>query len=58
MREETGLSCDRADALLQADHIQAALETLQRHDVVKQHDEHYIYTVELMHRWVSQRTGR
>ncbi|MGK7901121.1 MAG: hypothetical protein AB4352_06850 [Hormoscilla sp.] len=35
--------------------IQYALETLQRHDVIEQRDEQYIYTVELMGRWVRER---
>ena len=46
--EKTGLSCDR---------IQSALLTLQRHDVIKQQNEQYVYTVELMRRWVAQRTS-
>jgi predicted Rossmann fold nucleotide-binding protein DprA/Smf involved in DNA uptake len=37
---------------LSLDQVQAALETLQRHEVIKQHDEQYLYTVELMRRWV------
>jgi hypothetical protein len=45
--EKTGLSCKS---------IQSALLTLQGHDVVKQQDEQYVYTVELMRRWVAQRT--
>ncbi|MCF4969772.1 nSTAND1 domain-containing NTPase [Nostoc sp. CMAA1605] len=32
--------------------VEAALTTLQRHDVIKSHGEQYIYTVELMRRWV------
>ncbi|MEC4881792.1 MAG: ATP-binding protein [Scytonema sp. PMC 1070.18] len=36
---------------------QAALETLQRHDVIKQENGQYAYTVELMRRWVAQRRG-
>ena len=38
--------------------VQAALESLQRHDVVKQDNGQYIYTVELMRRWVAQQTGK
>ncbi len=34
--------------------VQSALETLQRHDVVKQQGRQYVYTVELMSRWVAQ----
>jgi hypothetical protein len=45
---QTGLSCDR---------VQSAIETLQRHDVIKQQDGQYVYTVELMRRWVAQRTS-
>ena len=37
---------------LSIDQVQAALGTLQRHEVIKQHDEQYLYTVELMRRWV------
>lgn len=37
--------------------VQAALETLQRHDVIKQENGQYVYTVELMRRWVAQRRG-
>ncbi|MEH2005509.1 ATP-binding protein [Nostoc sp.] len=37
--------------------VQAALETLQRHDVIKQENGQYAYTVELMRRWVAQRRG-
>lgn len=48
MGEKTALSLKQ---------IQAALETLQRHDVVKQHNGQYVYTVELMRRWVARRTG-
>ena len=38
--------------------VQSALKTLQRHDVVKQQDAKYFYTVELMRRWVVRRTGQ
>lgn len=44
--EKTGLSCDT---------VQSALSTLQNHDVVKQQNGQYVYTVELMRRWVAQR---
>ena len=38
--------------------VQAALETLTRHDVVKQEKNgQYVYTVELMRRWVARRIG-
>ncbi len=37
---------------LSLDQVEAALETLQRHEVVKQNDEQYLYIVELMRRWV------
>ncbi len=43
---------------LSPDQVQAALESLQRHDVVKQDNGQYIYTVELMRRWVAQQTGK
>jgi hypothetical protein len=46
--ENTGLSCDR---------IQSALLALQRHDVIKQQNGQYVYTVELMRRWVAPRTS-
>ncbi len=36
---------------------QTALETLQRHDVIKQENGQYAYTVELMRRWVAQQRG-
>ena len=53
---QTGLSlteiCDRT--ALNSDQVQAALETLQRHDVIVQQQEQYVYTVELMRRWVAQ----
>jgi hypothetical protein len=34
--------------------VQVALETLKRHDVIKQENGCYIYTVELMRRWVRR----
>ena len=43
---------------LSLEQVQAALGTLQRHDVLKQQDGRYLYTVELMRRWVAQRTGK
>jgi hypothetical protein len=46
---KTGLSLEQA---------QAVLETLKRHDVIEQRDEHYVYTVELMRRWVERREGQ
>src|SRR5919199_123392 len=36
---------------LSLEQVQAALETLQHHDLVKQQDGRYVYTVELMRRW-------
>jgi hypothetical protein len=33
--------------------VQAALDILKRHDVIIERDGHYIYTVELMRRWVA-----
>ncbi len=38
--------------------VQAAMETLKRHDVIQQGDEQYVYTVELMRRWVEQGEGQ
>jgi hypothetical protein len=38
--------------------VQAALETLQRHDVVMHNDGQYLYTVELMRRWVVRSLSR
>lgn len=35
--------------------VQAALETLERHDVVVQWEGHWAFTVELMRRWVATR---
>jgi hypothetical protein len=41
------------DALsLPADQTEAALQTLQRHDVIAKRDDTYVYTVELMRQWV------
>jgi hypothetical protein len=47
---------DKTD--LSLEQVQAALETLKRHDVIEQRDEHYVYTVELMRRWVERREGQ
>jgi hypothetical protein len=47
--DKTGLALEQ---------VQAALETLQRHDVIMQRDENYVYTVELMRRWVEGREGQ
>lgn len=41
---------------MNSDRVQAALATLQHHDVIAQQQEQYVYTVELMRRWVAQRT--
>jgi hypothetical protein len=56
-----GMTCAeiaRAISLSQ-DEVRQALETLMRHDIVRRHaaheDERYVYTVELMRRWVAQR---
>ncbi|WP_190673131.1 ATP-binding protein [Microcoleus sp. FACHB-672] len=46
--QETGLTIQQ---------VQAALETLQRHDVIKLDASHYVYTVELMRRWVKRQEG-
>jgi hypothetical protein len=35
--------------------VQAALETLERHDVVVQREGRWTFTVELMRRWVATR---
>jgi hypothetical protein len=40
---------------LPKDSVRAALETLQRHDVVTERDGKYDYTVELMRYWVARR---
>jgi WD40 repeat protein len=37
---------------LSSSDVRAALETLERHDVVKLNGNRYVYTVELMRRWV------
>lgn len=42
---------------LNLEEVQAALETLKRHDVIEQRDEQYVYTVELMRRWVERQEG-
>jgi DNA-binding IclR family transcriptional regulator len=47
--DKTGLTLEQ---------VQAALETLQRHDVIMQRGENYVYTVELMRRWVERREGQ
>jgi WD40 repeat protein len=44
---------DRTD--LSFDRVRVALEALQRHDVVKSSGDSYVYTVELMRRWVAKR---
>jgi DNA-binding IclR family transcriptional regulator len=54
---EAGLT---ADALVQRTGIdrlavEAALETLARHDVVAEEDGRWRFTVELMRRWVLRR---
>ena len=38
------------------ENIQSALKTLQRHDVIKQEGEQYVYTIELMRRWVKKQS--
>lgn len=45
LAEETNLSIEMT---------QAALATLERHDVIKQENARYTYTVELMRRWVKR----
>ncbi len=40
---------------LSLEQVNAALETLQRHDVIQQRGEQYIYTVELMRRWAMNK---
>jgi DNA-binding IclR family transcriptional regulator len=44
---------------LSQDEVRQALDTLMRHDIVQRRaaheDERYVYTVELMRRWVAQR---
>jgi hypothetical protein len=57
--EPAGMTCAdlaRASSLSQ-EATQQALETLQRHDIVRltPEDERFVYTVELMRRWVAQR---
>ncbi|MEA5501202.1 ATP-binding protein [Limnoraphis robusta] len=40
---------------LSLEETEAALETLKKHDVIVQNQNKYVYTVELMRRWVQQR---
>ena len=37
--------------------VQAALEELERHDVLKEEEGRWRFTVELMRRWVADGTG-
>jgi hypothetical protein len=44
-----------AAATLEPEQARAALKTLGLHDVMRQRDDRYGYTVELMRRWVARR---
>jgi hypothetical protein len=56
-KSENGMTIEELDrqAGLSLEEVGSALETLTKHDVVKQDNEHWRFTVELMRRWVAQR---
>jgi DNA-binding IclR family transcriptional regulator len=43
---------------LNLEQVRAALETLQRQDVIVRRKDRYFYTVELMRRWVERREAK
>jgi hypothetical protein len=43
-----------AETTLSIEVLRPALEMLQRHDIIQQQNDQYIYTVELMQRWVAR----
>lgn len=55
---ETGLSLDKLiqKTELSGEEVKYALESLKRHDVVKEEDGRWRFTVELMRRWMAQKS--